>query len=398
MATIRRQINAAGRERWVVDFYDQHGKRHQQFYRTRDAAEGKHAELVLAVRNKSYVDQATLPTFAEVAEAWLLDRQDRRRSTVRGWRRQLDLHLIPAFGDRRIDEIRAEHINIWKVQTWNRDAGRVRGKLGRTTVNQLLQTLRGVFRHAVHQDYLVRNPADRVEGLRKQRRKGVRGQAIEPSKVLTAEQIAQAIRHARVGLGQTYLATAFATGCRPGELQALRWGNVDLEAGRLHIEESLDFEPGARENGRKHAPYGSSTPVFGPTKSEYSDRQLDLPGELIRRLKEWKMSRRPEHKRDDSPVFGNSLGGPLHRAYLTKLLHEALDAARLPRISLHGCRHSFATSLISKGKQPNEVAALLGHANTRITLERYVHWYKGKPSRETMEDLAADIFTPASRL
>jgi len=153
----------------------------------------------------------------------------------------------------------------------------------------------------------------------------------------------------------------------------------------------------ARAPGQTRAKHGTSTPIFGPTKSESSDRDLDLPAELVRRLKAWRFSRRPEHKRDDSPVFGNSLGGPLHRSYLTTLLHEALDAAKLPHISLHGCRHSFATNLISRGKPANEVAALLGHANMRVTLERYVHWFKGKPSRETMEELAADIFAPAAK-
>ena len=40
MATIRKQTNKAGNERWVVDFYDQQGKRHQQFFRTKSEAEG----------------------------------------------------------------------------------------------------------------------------------------------------------------------------------------------------------------------------------------------------------------------------------------------------------------------------------------------------------------------
>ena len=282
------------------------------------------------------------------------------------------------------------------MQVWNRTPGRARaGSSGATTVNALLQTLRGICRHAVDHDYLVRNPADRVAGLKKQRRKGIRGQAIEPSKVLTVEQVAQAIAHARPGLARDYLAIAFATGCRPGELQGLRWKNLDLEGGTIHIVESLDFEPGARQPGQKRSKYGSSNadlrahqvgvlrPRARPT------RRAGAPAEGV------EDEPPPEHKQDDSPVFGNSLGGPMHRAYLTTLLHEALDAARLPRISLHGCRHTFATNLISKGKQPNEVAALLGHANPRITLERYTHWFTDKPSRETMEELAADIFAPA---
>jgi hypothetical protein len=40
---------------------------------------------------------------------------------------------------------------------------------------------------------------------------------------------------------------------------------------------------------------------------------------------------------------------------------------------------------------------LLGHANAKITLEKYTHWFKGKPSRETMEELAADIFAPVAK-
>lgn len=87
------------------------------------------------------------------------------------------------------------------------------------------------------------------------------------------------------------------------------------------------------------------------------------------------------------------LQGSRHAAQLAR--HGYLDAARLPRISLHGCR--FATNPITKGKQPNEVAALLGHANPKDRPRALHPLVPDKPSRTTMEELAT-VSLPARGL
>jgi integrase len=163
----------------------------------------------------------------------------------------------------------------------------------------------------------------------------------------------------------------------------------------LHIEESLSRIPGEKgPNGR--AKYGSPKPHDGPPKSDASRRSLELPAELVRALKAWKVSRHPLFKQPDAYVFSSSTGKPLHRAYLTKGLHAACDRAGAPKIGLHGCRHSFASILIARGKPPTQVAELLGHADAKITIEKYAHWFKGASSRSTMEEIAGAMLSPTA--
>lgn len=59
---------------------------------------------------------------------------------------------MPAFGPRRIDTIKPQDVQAFKVAKWNQ--GEVGQGLGRSTVNQVLQTLRAVFTYAVDCEYI----------------------------------------------------------------------------------------------------------------------------------------------------------------------------------------------------------------------------------------------------
>jgi len=76
---------------------------------------------------------------------------------------------------------------------------------------------------------------------------------------------------------------------------------------------------------------------------------------------------------DDALVFYHTLGKPLHRSFLHKGLTEACTAAGLPRISLRGCRHTFAGIAIAAGEPVTHVSKLLGYKDPEFTLKRYSH-------------------------
>jgi integrase len=390
---IAKRINH-GEERWVFDYRDHHGKRHMRFYKTKREAEDAQTEIKKQIKDRTYVDPAELPTFAVVARQWLDSRRDRAPQTWEMYRIQIERHLIPAFGNHRIDQIRPEHVETWKQAAWKRSPESA-GTLSRTTVNNILQQLRAVLNYAMGLELIRFNPADksRVSGIRKQRKaKQASVDAIPKEKVLTVEQAAAAIAKADDGLHRTFIKTALMTGCRVGELQALQWEGLDLEAGTLDVHQALAREPGEKQaNGR--AKYGSSKALIGPPKSDASYRTVTLPGDLVRDLKAWFL--RTRFKGPTDFVFPNSLGGPLHRSYLSKGLHAALDRAGVPRITVHGCRHSYASWLLMQGRPVTQVAALLGHGDPQITLKRYAHWYKGENNRDAVEGLA-DAFRQAS--
>ncbi len=116
---------------------------------------------------------------------------------------------------------------------------------------------------------------------------------------------------------------------------------------------------------------------------------MPLAPELVTALKTWKLQcpAGPENL-----VFPNTKGGPLHRAQVIKALHKALDRCPdLPRITLHGTRHTFASLLILANRPVTQVSKLLGHKSPSLTLEVYSHWFNQLSSEDAVADLAAAV-------
>jgi integrase len=380
------------RGKWVLDFRDQNKRRHWETFNTSKAAKDALTELSKKLKDRTYVDPATLPTFAEVATAWLNTKRDHPSSTWGYWRTQVELHFIPVFGPLRIDQVTA--FRIEEFRNAKRDGTGGHEPLARSTINQMLQTLTAILAYAAKHRYIIENPGKLVDRVRKNRKAGLATvQAVDPREVLTPEQAGLLVDAAEPGLYRTFIKTALLTGCRRGELLGLAWEHVDLEAHKLRIERSLAWEQG-KERG-----YGKSKPVFGPPKSESSFRTLDLPVDLVHDLRVWKMQSR--YKTEADLVFPNSLGKPLHGAFLHKGLAKARTEVNrrtveqgmedLPHVDLHGLRHTFGSIMLALGKPITQVSRLLGHKNPDLTMKVYAHWLKGESSASAMEDLATAI-------
>ena len=389
MACVRKR-----RGRWVADFRDRSGKRHWQTYDTRKEADDALADVRRDLRDGVYCDPATLPTFEQVARDWLAVKRDHPAATFQFWTTQVERHFLPAFGALRIDQVTVRDVE--RFRNAKRDGTEGHERLQRATVNQLLQTLTAILEYAVVHRYLSGNPGKQVERVRFERRAGAAGvQAVDPKEVLTAEQAATVIEAASPGLCRTFITTAVHTGARVGELLALTWEHLDLETGKMRIERSLSWVRG-EERG-----YGKNKPVFGPPKTDSSYRTVDLAPDLVHELKAWRL--RSRYSRGEELVFPNSLGKPLHRAFVHKGLQRAIKQANgkragatLPHVSVHGLRHTFASLMIQLGKPVSQVSQILGHKNPELTLKVYTHWFTGASSASAMADLAAAIRPPGA--
>jgi len=388
MACVRKR-----RGRWVADFRDNQGKRHWSTYRTKKEADDALADVRRDLREGAYRDPVTLPTFEQVARDWLAVKQDHPASSFMFWQTQVERHFLPAFGALRIDQVTVRDVE--RFRNAKRDGTDGHERLQRSTINQLLQTLTAILEYAVVHQYLNANPGKQVKRVRVERRAGAAGvQAVDPRQVLTAEQAAAVIEASKPGLYRTFITTAVHTGARVGELLALNWEHLDLEGGTMRIERSLSWVR-SEERG-----YGKAKPLFGPPKTDSSYRTLDLAPDLVHELKAWRL--RSRYSRDEELVFPNSLGKPLHRAFLHKGLRLAIEKANTgragtpPHVSVHGLRHSFASLMIQLGKPVSQVSQILGHKNPDLTLKVYTHWFTGASSASAMADLAAAIRHPAA--
>jgi integrase len=158
---------------------------------------------------------------------------------------------------------------------------------------------------------------------------------------------------------------AVTSGMRQGELLALRWTDVDLEAPAVSVHATLQRTRGSL--------------VFAPPKTSRSRRRVALTRAAVEALRRHRARQGAERLRagtawgDPELIFTNEVGQPLHGTYLTKLFQVALVRAGLPRLRFHDLRHTAATLLLGRGVHPKIASEMLGHSSVAITLDLYSH-------------------------
>ena len=359
--------------RWRVDFRDQTGARHRATFDTRKEAENGLGDFRRQINQGSFVAAKQVPLFREVAEEWFAGKREHRPSTQAQWQAHIDRHLLPHIGNLRLDQIGVSGLE--KL----RDALR-RSGLSPQTVNKVLTTATAIFKLAVRRNYWTSNPAANAERLRvttaelaedgsRPGRDATR--PVRAEEVLNPSELRRLVAAAEPGFYQTLFLTAALTGMRHDELLALRWSDINLQAGEIFVRRSLSW---ARLKGET----GPVRPRFYEPKTKSGIRTLPAPSELLSALRIWKLQC-PKGELD--LVFAAPTGLPTHRSNVLRYgLYRALRRAGLRRVDMHSLRHSFASALIGAGAPVTEVQYLLGHSSPQTTLKVYSHWFANTKS------------------
>lgn len=152
----------------------------------------------------------------------------------------------------------------------------------------------------------------------------------------------------RTFYGDFYKALIY-TGCRVGELIALRWSDVDFFNGVLHIE---------------HTDYLGD---LQSVKTVHGCRQIPLYGELLSIL-----SRKRYNAKTSDRVFTNTLGRPIvYRTLLDNWHWFCSSIGIYEPLGFHVLRHTFAHTALRSGIPIKVVSAWLGHSDVKITLNIY---------------------------
>ena len=231
------------------------------------------------------------------------------------------------------------------------------------TVRNIAGLVSAAFGRAVKWGLVTSNPVTHSEPPKCRR---------QPVVALTPSQI-QALIDAASGPWciKTFLTVAAATGCRRGELLALRWS--DIVDGRALISRSLtQTKEGLR---------------FKPTKTG-KPRAVALPASAIAALEEHRRQqdefRRqfgPDYRSDLDLVFANPDGTPLRPDSLSaavSALFRRLKIEKPKGAALHMLRHSHTSVLLAAGAPLPAVSARLGHSSMRTTQEVYAHMIRGQ--------------------
>lgn len=150
-------------------------------------------------------------------------------------------------------------------------------------------------------------------------------------------------------------ATALYAGLRRGELQGLRWSDVDLPAGTFRVEVSHDAQAGPIDPKSRAAV--RTVPIIPRLREHLVAHRLRTGGQGL--------------------VFPTSTGRAFDPPTLSERADRAGSAAGLNRITLHECRHTYASLMIAAGVNAKALATLMGHASITITLDRYGHLLPG---------------------
>ena len=264
-----------------------------------------------------------------------------------------------------------------------RDEWKAKNNLAGKSTNKILTTLGAVFKKQIALRTLRFNPVSVVERLATGSNKVGRNDEtdidtvkVSPAQVYNPDQCHTLLQSAESGWDYAFLATAIMTGARHGELLALMYRDIDFDLKEITIRRNWAYE------------YQDGEPVFSTPKTKDSTRTIHIPDELCLILKKWKL-KSPPSKFD--LVFPKSDGYPQNRKTAWSALGAAAKKAKLPRLTVHSLRHSFASVHLMLGTPIPEVSAMLGHANVNITLTIYVHFVP-KMQTESSARLAAAIF------
>jgi integrase len=359
------------------------------FQRERDAKVFED-EMKTQMRKGEYIAPRTIPTLDEKAAQWFATTAHCRPGPRNNYRARLDLWLLPTFGKLRLDRIDTQAVEKFRAELCE--------KTGHANVAGILSTLKHVLAMAKRHGQIRSNPVDDLPRLvvKAQEITGndePEKSTLDPAKVLNPAEVKQLIDAAAPGIARTLLTTAALTGCRDGELLALKWTAVDLAGATITIERSLTWarvlEPKSETGERPDQ--GPMRPQFYPPKTAASKRMIPIPAVLVSALRTWKLACPPS---PHDLVFPEADGRPLHRSYaLKRHLQPALRRAKLRHVTMHSLRHSFASTLIAQGAPVTEVQHLLGHSNPGITLRVYSHYFPTAPSG-SVSKLASAILGP----
>ena len=357
MPTTRRRSRGEGSlfkradGRWTGVVTGFNGQRRYVYGRTRAEAARKLAELTHQ-RDSGLPMPAGRHTVASFLAEWLQGQRSQLRP--KSWRRHeehIRIHIVPVVGKVSLRRLSPQHLN-------HLYANRLAAGLSPVSVHHIHATVHRALVHAVRWGLLARNVADLVDPPRVQHREML---------VLSPDQVRRLLVAAKGGPLEALIAVAVSTGLRRGELLALRWRDVDVDAGVLRVVGTLQ-----RDYNRKL--------VISEPKTPRSRRQVELSGLAVDALRrhraaqtEMRLLLGDEWEANDL-VFPNPFGKPQDGSHL--LLGQfvpLLERARLPRIRLHDLRHTAATLLLSRGMHPKIVSEMLGHTTVGITLDLYSH-------------------------
>ena len=347
-----------------INYIDSNGKSKQIDRVAYGSAEAKDLERELSQEYKNPTTSTRL-TIQQLYDEYISSiEHDIRTTTLDKKKRILNGYIIPDTGRIRIDKLNKQVLQQWKTALAKKE-------LGIRTKQNIYSEFRAMLNYGVKMDYLSKNYLSTlgnfVDAYFEDIDKKLQYYTPDQFKLYRIAARYNAERSDSLTDWGYYIffCIAFYTGMRKGEINALKWS--DIEDDIIHVRRSI-------------AQKVKGDDIETPPKNKSSYRDLQMPLPLIKMLNEHKERQKKEKRfTDDFRVCGG-----LQCLRDTSISNKNIQFAKmvgLPTIRVHDFRHTHASILVNEGINIQEIARRLGHAKIEMTWNTYAHLYPREEER-----------------
>lgn len=297
-------------------------------------------------------------TFEEVAEMWLEQYKNTvKASTFTVQKVALKNHILPLFGEVQISKITIPYCQK-QVNHWFSYYKKY---------SNLISITASIFQYAINVRLLTTNPMNGI--IRPKKQQSIdedEFQAVYYNRHQLQEFLAIVKNDYPDPLYLMFRILAF-TGLRKGELQALRWKDIDFAAGTLSVKQTL----ATVENWQL---------VFQPPKTRKSIRTMSLDNDTLKFIRQWKIRQKEFFLKmginsldQNQLLFTSAENKPLYLDYLNHNLKKIIAENNLEKMTVHGFRHTHCSLLFESGATIKEVQERMGHTDIKTTMNIYAH-------------------------
>ena len=303
-------------------------------------------------------------TFQNLYEIYMKDMSARlKQSTLLTKKAVLQTHILPFFGSKPINEIKASDVRRWQAKLMSSP-----NNYSQTYLKKINTELNSIINYAKRFYDLNTNPCGKAGTIGK-------AKAEEMDYWTYNEYIAFREGVKDKSLSYICFEVLYWTGMREGELLALSPADIDLDNKTISINRTYQ-----RIEGKD---------VFTSPKTRKSKRKIPIPDFLCQELSDYIQSR---YMLDaDERLF------PVTKSYHSHEMIRGCKNTGVKKIRIHDIRHSHASLLINQGCDALMLADRLGHEKVSTTLNTYSHLFPHKQQElvHSLESLqATDSPTP----
>jgi len=285
-------------------------------------------------------------TLSQWMEYWMVHivRPNRAETTAYAYQKIIDNHLVPILGDIPLVKLSPRDVQQYYTRL-QQEAG-----LSSNTLRRHHALLSASLHAAVQQGMLSISPMDRVVQPR--------SRLIE-TRFYDQEELKELYELLEGSVLELPIRLAGSLGLRREEICGLKWENVSLSRRVLYIREA-------------RTAFGANV-VQKETKNRSSTRALYIPEGLLRLLSGERARQQRQDRGGSGYVVLDQQGEPFSPNRLSLSFTRFVRENGLPRVTLHGLRHTFATIASCQGATLFDIGKALGHATPATTGRIYTH-------------------------